>query len=168
MSDVTPGLEHSWSFPSAVFPAPPSFHFSAPTEWVADPRTGTDAAVRLDSGPDAFAPNVLISSARIAGSRDTILAAQSASVSSLEGVEVLDEIDLDVAGIGWHLWEYAFTDPRVGTGVQLAAIALTGAAPVIHTVSVAASVTADRAPEVLPTIRAILQSISINERQVQS
>ena len=168
MSDNISRLDHSWSFPSAVFPAPPSFHFSAPIEWVADPQTGTDAAVRLDSGVDAFAPNVLISSARIAGSRDTILAAQSESVSSLDGVEVLDEIDLEVAGISWHLWESAFTDPRVGTVVQLAAIALTGAAPVIHSVSVVGTVTADRAPEVLPTIRAILQSISINEGQVQS
>ena len=168
MSDAISDLGQALSFPSAVFPAPPSFRFSAPDEWTTDPLTGTEGGVRLDAGPDAFSPNVVISTARITGSREAVLAAQAVSISSLDQVELLDEIDLGIAGVSWHVWEYAFRDSRVGTVVQLAATAITGATPGTHSVSFVGSVTADRATELLPTIRAILQSISLTEGPVQS
>ncbi len=72
---------------------------------------------------------------------------------------ILDELDVSAANSEWHAWEYAYTDKRAGTLVQLFALAVASQAESKLIVTLVGSVDAKRAEELLPAIRSILRSV---------
>jgi hypothetical protein len=149
------------AYPSTEFPAPPSFRFDVPINWTPMAIAGTVAAVRCEVGPASFAPNVVVTIERVSGSRNYVLSRQSDVIDSLNDIARLDELDLDIAGVAWHVWEYAFAERDAGTLVQVVAVAVAGEGKAAHAISVVGSVTGVRAEELLPVIRSIVRSVSL-------
>lgn len=156
------------NYPSTEFPAPPTFRFGVPNNWIPTSVAGTVAAVRYEVGPTSFAPNVVVTIERVSVSRDDVLRRQSDVIDSLVDVAKLNELDLDITGVSWRVWEYAFTEARAGTLVQVVATTVIGDHESAQAVSIVGSVTADRAEELLPTIRAIVRSIFLDKGQDSS
>jgi hypothetical protein len=143
-----------------VVPAPQAFRFDAPVGWIPVAITGTVAAVRLDVGADSFSPNVLISVERTSMSREEAIGAQSSAIAALDSVAMLDELDLSATSSEWHAWEYAYTDKRAGTLVQLFALAIVSQPESRQIVTLVGSVDAKRAEDLLPAIRSVLRSVN--------
>lgn len=159
MNNEDSKLTRVLEYPSVVFPALQAFRFDAPFGWVPVVIVGTAAAVRLGEGEESFSPNLVISVERTPMSREEAVDAQSTAIEALYSVAMLEELDVLTSSAEWHVWEYAYTEKRAGTLVQLVALALVGQVEFRQIITLVGSVDAASAEELLPLIRTMLRSI---------
>lgn len=149
------------TFPSDAFPALPSITVDLPDDWSPISVPGTIAAAAAPDVPGEFRPNVVVSVTRFGADYSLDLAAQVVA-DKFAGLEQAHELGRDritVDGLEWAHIESTFIDPRVGTLVQAAHLAVVPNGPCADLVQVTGSVTAAQAKDgVLDTLRDIQRS----------
>ncbi|MBN9240283.1 MAG: hypothetical protein BGO97_11260 [Micrococcales bacterium 70-64] len=152
----------AYSYPSDMFPAFPSVAVETPENWTGLLVPNTVLAVGRVTEPGQFRPNVIVAISRFAEGY-TLQTAVDATVEKFAGLEGAVEIGKDVSTINGHEWahiEASFIDPRVGTLVQAAHLAVVATGQVVDLVQVTGTVTAAQAKENLhEEIRAIQRSV---------
>ncbi len=149
------------TFPSDAFPALPTITVEIPDDWSAISVPGTILAAAAPETPGEFRPNVVVSVTRFSADYALDVAA-NAVVEKFAGLEQAHELGRDrvtVDGVEWAHIESTFVDPRVGTLVQAAHLAVIANGPVADLVQVTGSVTGAQAKAgVLDTLRSIQRS----------
>ncbi len=149
------------SFPSSDFPAFPAIGIDIPDDWQGFTLAGAVLAAAAPEVPGEFRPNVVVSITRFDAGYQLSTAAD-AIAEKFAGLDDAHEIGRDVSTIGGVEWahiESTFLDPRVGTLVQAAHLAVITHGPVADLVQVTGSVTGSQAKAgLLDTIRTIQRS----------
>lgn len=159
-------LGQSLKSPSSRFLPPPSVEFFVPQNWEPQTVTGTTAAARLNLGIDTFSPNVVITAERRTEEWRYVADSQLKVIQNLPEVVLIDEYEQEISSAKWQVWVYAFSDVRAGTLVQVVAMTSSETATSVHTVSFVGSVAAAQSEELVPILRAILQSTSLRDGAV--
>ncbi len=151
------------TFPSAAFPAFPAVVADVPDDWQAVSVPGTVMATAAPEVAGEFRPNVVVSITRFAAGY-ALGTAEEAVAQRFAGFEQAHEIGRDRSEIGGREWahiESTFVDPRVGTVVQAAHLAVVENGPVVDLVQVTGTVSAAQAKAgVLDVVRGIQRSIT--------
>lgn len=149
------------TFPSPQFPSYPSITVEVPEDWQPISVPGTLMAVAAPEVPGEFRPNVVVSVTRFSADY-SLDVAENAVVEKFAGLEEAHEIGRDrvtVADVEWAHIESAFLDPRVGTLVQSAHLAVVAHDGVADLIQVTGSVTGTQAKDgVIAVIRDIQRS----------
>lgn len=149
------------TFPSDAFPALATITVEIPDDWSAISVPGTILAAAAPEVPGEFRPNVVVSITRF-GADYSLDVAANAVIEKFAGLEQAQEIGRDrvtVDGVEWVHIESTFVDPRVGTLVQAAHLAVIAHGPVADLVQVTGSVTGVQAKDgVLDILRTIQRS----------
>ncbi|WP_166875729.1 LpqN/LpqT family lipoprotein [Salinibacterium sp. ZJ450] len=157
------------SYPSAAFPAPPALGVDAPDGWSALVVENTVLAVGLPSEPGVFTPNVCVSVSRVPGIHELDESVHSV-VSAYEALDDFAEIgreSREVFGRPGFRIEGSFGMPSVGAVYQAAHLTVVQQGTVTHVINAVATCAAPQAPELVPVLRAILDSLrGVDERGV--
>lgn len=155
------------SFPSQTFPDYPGVSVDVPAGWSPLGVSGMLLAVARDSAEGEFRPNVVVSVSRFgAGYRlATAADAVAAKFASLEEAHEVGRDTTQINGVEWCHIESTFLDPRAGTLVQAAQVAIVDHGNVVDLVQVTGSVTGTQAHETaLAEVRAIQRSVVLTTR----
>ncbi|NYE96082.1 hypothetical protein FHU41_002332 [Psychromicrobium silvestre] len=111
------------SFPSEAFPGFPSVSVELPEGWATRAVQDTLAAWVFPDGTENFTSNVVLSITRLAAERTLAEteAAIEAAASKLNEVELFNSVNVQMGGRDWHVHEYVFVHPQVGTLIQVMA-----------------------------------------------
>jgi len=149
------------TFPSDAFPALPTIAIDVPDDWAAITVPCTIMAAAAPETPGEFRPNVVVSVTRF-GADYSLDVAANAVIEKFAGLEQAHEIGRDrvtVGGLEWAHIESTFLDPRAGTLVQAAHLAVVVNGQVADLVQITGSVTGTQAKAgVLDTLRTIQRS----------
>lgn len=152
------------TFPSAEFPAFPTISLDAPDDWTGIVVPGTVLAVAAPEIEGEFRPNVVVSVTRFTADYALDLA-ENAVVEKFAGLEDSHLIGRDRSTIGdleWAHVESTFLDPRVGTLVQAAHLAVVVHDGVADLIQVTGSVTGLQAKDgVINTLRELQRSVTV-------
>jgi hypothetical protein len=150
------------SFPSQAFPAFPSFALDIPAEWESLIIPSSSLAARAPTAGH-FRPNVVVTLSRFGATYDlqqAILALKEEHAQLPEAIETVDA-DVDVSGFAGYAHEVTYRHAEFGTLVQSNRITVVDQGPVRDLVLAVGSCAGDRAKEDLPTLRAILKSLTV-------
>ncbi|WP_167042824.1 LpqN/LpqT family lipoprotein [Salinibacterium sp. ZJ454] len=149
------------SYPSAAFPAPPALGVDAPDGWSALVVENTVLAVGLPGEPGSFTPNVCVSVSRVPGIRSLDQSVESV-VNGYEALADFAEIGRKSREVfdrpGFRI-EGSFGMPGVGTVYQAAHLTVVPQGTVTHVINAVATCAAAQAAELVPVLRAILDSL---------
>ena len=149
------------TFPSAQFPALPTISLDVPDDWQPIVVPGTILAVAAPEVPGVFRPNLVVSVTRFAADYSLELA-ENAVVEKFASLEEAHQIGHDRTTLGdleWAHIESTFLDPRVGTLVQAAHLAVVVHDGVADLIQITGSVTGSQAKDgVIGTLRDVQRS----------
>jgi hypothetical protein len=132
---------------------------SSPEGWETRDLPGGSVAFVGPHDPGEFTPNAVLSlvAADDGGDLAVVTDAVRSSRDGLDDVAILGEGTFEIRGRSWFVTEYAYSDPQAGTVMQAVRVADTG---VGSTVRITASSGAVGAKAHLPTLRALMDSVS--------
>lgn len=149
------------AFPGEHFPAFPSLSIEQPDSWQPIVVPDTVLAVAEPEDPGAFRTNACVSVGRTVGTR-SIEDAAAAVAAGLERAEQYAEVGRayqEIAGLPGFRIEGSFFVENVGTLFQAAHVAVLQHGEVTDTIVAVATVTASKAQEAVPMLRAVLDSL---------
>jgi hypothetical protein len=149
-------------FPSPEFPDFPAVDLRIPAGWSPLTVSGSIAALILDRGPESYSPNLVVTATRSTDlTFDDVADAARRSASALPDAVPIERTRIVVAERPWDVLQYAYSDPRAGTLVQVvASTVLTGS----FVVQAIGTVEASEAPTLIAVLRDIVRSITLTDR----
>ncbi|WP_394940562.1 hypothetical protein [Psychromicrobium sp. YIM B11713] len=150
-------------FPSAQFPGFPSVEVEVPEGWLPRAVQDTVAAWVFPDESGDFASNLVLSITRLASSRSLAETTQNIeqATSQLNEVELFDSVDVTLNGRDWHVHEYVFVHPQVGTLIQVMAATNVQLGDFTDTVQLTGSISPVNQERDLDTVRDIIRSVQL-------
>ena len=148
------------AFPSAEAPSFPSIAVDVPDDWSSTPYPGAVLAAVAPRPEGRFSPNFLVTVTR----HETGYGLADALVLLERELALLPEASVRDSGLSTDVSAakaVAFTDPEVGTLVQVHVIAVVQQQPCVDVVHLTASCAADDLPADEPVLDAIISSLVI-------
>lgn len=157
-------MTNTVAFPSPHFPAFPGVSLQVPDGWQPIIVPGVMIAVALPPVEGTFRQNLVVAISRFAAGYElqTAIDAVTTKFASLEGSE---EIGRDLTTLNGHEWfhiESTFLDPRAGTLVQAAQLAIVEQGGFVDLIQITGTVSAAQAQEFLPQLRDIQRSVVLS------
>ncbi|AJT42374.1 hypothetical protein [Psychromicrobium lacuslunae] len=150
-------------FPSAQFPGFPSVSVEVPEGWLPRAVQDTLAAWVRPEESGEFASNLVLSITRLATPRSLAEATESIeqATSQLNEVELFDSVDVTLNGQDWHVHEYVFVHPQVGTLIQVMAVASIQSGEFTDTVQLTGSISPANQERDVDAVRDIIRSAEV-------
>ncbi|WP_106507194.1 hypothetical protein [Brachybacterium timonense] len=152
------------SYPSEVFPGPPTVSLSVPDDWETLTVPGVQLAVAQPRVEGRFRANVVVTVQRF-GPEFTLEAAKNGleqRKASLPELEELGTGEIDIEGTTWVASEYGYTQPGRPTVVQAARYAVISREDVaVDVIEIVGSCGAEGAEEEIEVVRGIQDSVAI-------
>ena len=148
------------SYPSELFPAPPTVSLTVPDAWSALPLPEVVVAVATEHAADEFRPTVVVAVSRNPTdfTLEVALAAIAEKLIGLTEREEVVNVPTEIAGFAAQRVEVTFSDPRVGTIAQAVTFVLVPNGPVVDLVQITGSCSAGQIEATFGEIRGILSS----------
>lgn len=157
----------TYSYPSELFPVFPQVSLDVPDGWEPLVVPATVLAAGRVTEPGVFRPNVIVAISRFTEGY-LLQTAIDAVVQKFAGLEGAVEIGRDVSTINGREWahiESSFIDPRVGTLVQAAHLAIVAHGQVVDLIQVTGTVTGAQSQEgLIEEIREVQRSVVASVR----
>ena len=151
-------------FPSEQFPAYPGVSLVQPDGWQALPEVGLPLALAREADSGEFRANVItvLNRVRAEHTLDQAVDEVVGRLTTLPQYQELGRSEIEVQGHAGFRIEGLFAEPSLGLLVQAVRIVLVDRGPVNDLVQVTGSCTGAQMQSVLPEIREIQDSLTID------
>lgn len=153
------------SYPSEMFPGPPSVTLDAPDTWGPVRVGGTLLACRRIESDESFAPNVVVRGFQRTSDftmRDAI-AELRRFLDEQEAGSLDDPFEIELGGVPFVGVNVSWTDPEIGTVVQIHLFAGSRRGRIVDIVQATGSVGGETAESSYAEVQQILQSVRITK-----
>jgi len=151
------------TYPSETFPGPPSVMLDVPESWAPVRVGGTLLSCRRISSDQGFAPNVVIRGFQRSSdfTMRNALAELRGFVSDHEDGHVDDPFELELEGVPFLGVNVSWTDPEIGTVVQIHLFAGSRRGRIVDLIQATGSVGGEDAQSSYAEVQQILQTVRV-------